>query len=182
MIVSNVGINTWYGSMLGAGRSKFSRAAADNAWPLIALVQAGLDHGLRDGGAVVAVSSIGARQVQPWLGAYAAGKAALESVVRNLARELGPRGVRLNAVAPGLVMTEMSRVLWDGGQIDEEASLLPLQRLGTPEDIAGPIVFLLSDEAAWITGATIDVDGGRLLVGQEPRHLYGNYDAPVEFP
>jgi NAD(P)-dependent dehydrogenase (short-subunit alcohol dehydrogenase family) len=175
LIVNVVGINTFNGSLLEIPERKFAKALAGNAWPTIALVQAALQHGLGEGGAVVAISSIGARQVQPVLGHYSAGKAALEVVIRHLARDLGPRGVRVNAVAPGLVETDMSRILWEGPRADEERSLLPLQRLGKPEDIARVACFLLSADSGWVTGVTLDVDGGRMLAGGEPRELYGVY-------
>jgi 3-oxoacyl-[acyl-carrier protein] reductase len=84
----------------------------------------------------------------------------------------------VNAVAPGLVETDMSRILWEGPTGPQEASLLPLQRLGQPEDIANAITFLLSAESAWITGVTLDVDGGRLLMGGEPRALFGAWNDP----
>ena len=176
LIVNVVGINTWHGSLLTIPERKFAKALAGNAWPTVALVQAALEHGLSRGGAVVAISSIGARQVQPVLGHYSAGKAALESVVRNLARELGPLGIRVNAVAPGLVATEMSRALWEGPKASDEAALLPLQRLGAPEDVARAVCFLLAPDSDWVTGVTLDVDGGRMLAGGEPRELYGVYE------
>jgi NAD(P)-dependent dehydrogenase (short-subunit alcohol dehydrogenase family) len=179
-VVNIVGINTWHGPLLGIPERKFARTVVGNSWPTLGLVQAAVEHGMDRGGSVVAISSIGARQVQPMLGHYSAGKAALEVVVRILARELGPRGIRINGVAPGLVRTEMSRMLWEGDKDEAESTLLPLQRLGVPEDVAGAVTFLLSPESDWITGVTLDVDGGRLLVGGEPRELFGVYDAKGE--
>jgi NAD(P)-dependent dehydrogenase (short-subunit alcohol dehydrogenase family) len=122
--------------------------------------------------AVVNVSSLGSRLLSPLNAPYCASKSALEVLTRTLAREIGPRGVRVNAVAPGIIRTEMSKVFWEEHG-EAEASMLPLQRLGEPSDIAAVVAFLLSDDAAWVTGVTIDVDGGRMLVGGEPRHLIG---------
>lgn len=178
LIVNVVGVNTFNGNFSELSESRLTRALAGNTWPTLALVRAGLAHGLGEDGSVVPVSSIGARQIQPMLGHYSAGKAALEVLVRHLARELGPRGIRVNAVAPGLVETDISRILWEGPTGPQEASLLPLQRLGRPEDIANAITFLLSAESAWITGVTLDVDGGRLLMGGESRALFGAWNDP----
>ena len=81
------------------------------------------------------------------------------------ALELAPK-VRVNAVAPGLVKTKFARVLWEGRE-EEAAAAYPLGRLGEPEDVAGIACFLLSDDASWITGATVVVDGGVLLAQPE---------------
>jgi NAD(P)-dependent dehydrogenase (short-subunit alcohol dehydrogenase family) len=175
-IVNVVGVNAFHGPLLEISRGKFERTMVGNTWPLIALVRAGLEDGLDSGGSVVGVSSIGARQVQPLLAHYSAAKLALESLIRHLARDLGPLGVRVNGVAPGLVATDMSRVLWEGPTGGAESAMLPMQRLGQPQDIADATCFLLSSEADWLTGMTIDVDGGRMLVGGEPRELIGNYE------
>jgi 3-oxoacyl-[acyl-carrier protein] reductase len=175
LLVNTVGASACYGPLLEADRESFERTMIANTWPLLALARLGIEHGLEGGGAIVSISTIGSRQVQPLVGVYGAAKAALESLVRVLARELGPRGVRVNAVAPGLVRTKMSTILWEGEREQAEARLLPLQRLGEPPDIAAAVVFLLSEEAAWITGATLDVDGGRLIVGDEPYDLIGQH-------
>jgi 3-oxoacyl-[acyl-carrier protein] reductase len=175
-VVNTVGINSLYGPVLKSDRDRFVRILEGNVWTPVALAQAAMAAGLAERrGSIVNVSTIGARQIQPMLAAYCASKAALELAMRILAREVGPLGVRVNTVAPGLVRTEMSRVLWDAGRGDAEEAFLPLQRLGRPEDIAAAVAFLLSDDAAWITGITLDVDGGRLLMGDEPHNLMGDF-------
>ena len=116
----------------------------------------------RGGGCGVAISSIVGVQGNAGQANYAASKAGILGLVRALAREAGPSGVRVNAVAPGFVRTRLTDVL------DEErrARLLaatPLGRLGEPEDVAGPVAFLCSPAAAYITGAVLAVDGGLRL-------------------
>lgn len=178
LVVNNVGASPYYGPLMDADRDRFSRTLLLNTWVPLAVTQAAVRAGMgvRRPGAVVNVTTIGSRQVQPMLGAYTSAKAALELLTRVLARELGPRGVRVNGVAPGLVQTAMARLLWEDGRGDAEAEILPLQRIGRPEDIAGAVCFLLSDEASWMCGSIVDVDGGRLLVGDEPRDLFGVFD------
>jgi 3-oxoacyl-[acyl-carrier protein] reductase len=173
LVVNTVAVNTSYGPLLELEQDAFQVTMVRNTWPTIALAQSAIANGLGDGGAIVAVSTIGSHSVQPLVAPYCASKSALDTIVRSLARELGPRGIRVNAVAPGLIVTDMSRALWEGDQADKEAELLPLGRLGQPEDIAGAITWLLSADAGWVTGQIIDVDGGRLLVGDEPAHLIG---------
>jgi 3-oxoacyl-[acyl-carrier protein] reductase len=176
LLAHTVGVNTTFGPLLETEHEPFMATMERNTWPLVALAQAAVRHGMGDRASIVAVSTIGSHSVQPRVAPYCASKAALNVLVRMLAHELGPRGIRVNAVAPGLVMTDMSRVLWEGDQAAAEAELLPLGRLGEPDDIAGAIAFLLSGDADWTTGQVLDVDGGRLLVGSEPAHLIGVHE------
>jgi 3-oxoacyl-[acyl-carrier protein] reductase len=179
-VVNAVGVNRQYGSVLDATRDDFQRTFLLNCWSAVAVVQSAIKHGMNRGGAVVNISTTGARRIHPPLAAYSASKAALDVVTGVLARELGPKGIRVNGVAPGLVETKMASVLWEGERGREEAEIVPLQRLGKPEDIAAAVCFLLSEDAAWITGVTLPVDGGRLLVGGESRSLIGVFDLSAE--
>jgi len=115
------------------------------------------------GGAVVNVASVAALRPSPGLGLYGMTKAALIYLTGQLAFELAPT-VRVNAVAPAVVKTKFAQALYVGREA-EAAAAYPLGRLGEPEDVARAVAFLLSDEASWITGQTMVLDGGATLVG-----------------
>ena len=122
---------------------------------------------LAEGSNIVAVTSAVARLVvgkpaleNPSLLAYASTKGALETLVRNWAAILGPRGIRVNAVAPGVIDTEMSNFTKTEAGRDVALNMQALKRIGKPEDVADVVAFLVSEKARWITGASIPVDGG----------------------
>jgi len=125
---------------------------------------------LVEGSSVVVVSSLGARMVvgkpvleDPSILAYASTKGALETLVKNWAAILGPRGIRVNAVAPGVIDTAMSNFTKTEAGREVALGMQALKRLGKPEDVADVVAFLASDGARWITGASIPVDGGSRL-------------------
>jgi 3-oxoacyl-[acyl-carrier protein] reductase len=110
-------------------------------------------------GRIVAVSSVVGRMGNPGQANYAASKAGLLGFIRSVAREVGARGITANAVAPGYIDTEMTRALPDAAR-EKLLQLVPLGRLGHPEDVASAVAFLLSDVASYITGEVLDVNGG----------------------
>ncbi len=117
-----------------------------------------------DGGSLVTLSSLNARQPGSGLAAYCAAKAGLVALTEVTALELGARGVRVNAVAPGLVVTPLTAPAMDiPGVREDYLDNTALGRSGEPEEIAGAVRFLLSDDAAWITGETLGIDGGARL-------------------
>jgi 3-oxoacyl-[acyl-carrier protein] reductase len=125
---------------------------------------------LGEGSNIIVISSLGARAVagkpgldNPSLLAYGATKGALETLVKNWAAILGPRGIRVNAIAPGVIDTDMSNFTKTEAGREAALGMQALKRIGKPEDVADVVVFLASDKARWITGASIPVDGGSKL-------------------
>jgi NAD(P)-dependent dehydrogenase (short-subunit alcohol dehydrogenase family) len=125
---------------------------------------------LGEGSSIVVISSLGARSVvgksgleNPSILAYASTKGALETLVKNWAAILGPIGIRVNAVAPGVIDTDMSNFTKTNAGREVALGMQALKRLGKPEDVADVVAFLASDGARWITGASIPVDGGSKL-------------------
>jgi 3-oxoacyl-[acyl-carrier protein] reductase len=125
---------------------------------------------LGEGSNIIVISSIGARAVvgkpgvdNPSLLAYASTKGALETLVKNWAAILGPQGIRVNAVAPGVIDTDMSNFAKTEAGREVTLGMQALKRIGKPEDVADVVAFLASDAARWITGASIPVDGGSKL-------------------
>ena len=125
---------------------------------------------LREGSNIIVISSLGARAVagtpdldKPSILAYAATKGAIETLVKNWAAILGPRGIRVNAVAPGVIDTDMSNFTKTEAGREVTLGMQALKRIGKPEDVADVVAFMASDGARWITGASIPVDGGSKL-------------------
>ncbi len=123
-------------------------------------------------GSIVQIASIAASQPQPMSGAYSASKAAVLMMVRQLAHELGPKGVRTNAVSPGLVITPLSETFYTDPAVKEaRESMVPMGRIGTAQDMADAALFLASQRAGYVNGQEIVVDGGlsQTLMGLVPR-------------
>lgn len=120
---------------------------------------------LREGGGIVLVSSTAAQRGEAFHGDYAATKGAIISLVKGLCVELAPRQIRVNAVAPGWVDTEMVAGALEGEAGARARAAIPLGRIASPEDVAGPIVFLCSSLARHVTGEVLNVNGGSVLVG-----------------
>jgi len=164
MLVNNTGINPVFGPMTDVDPVAAAKILAVNVLAPLAWTRLARDAWMGEhGGAVVNVSSIAGLRASPGIGMYGVSKAALIRLTMELAADLGP-GIRVNAVAPAVVKTKFATALYEGREADV-ASAYPLKRLGVPEDVAGAVAFLLSDDASWITGQTLVLDGGVSLGG-----------------
>ena len=120
----------------------------------------------RGEGSITIVSSIGGLKGSTVIGAYCISKAADMQMARNLADEFGPKGVRVNCIAPGLIRTDFARALWENPDtLARSTARSPLRRIGEPEEIAGAAVFLASRAGAFTTGQTLVIDGGQTVSG-----------------
>jgi 3-oxoacyl-[acyl-carrier protein] reductase len=119
----------------------------------------------RGAGAIVLVASTAGQRGEPNYSHYAATKGAVIALAKSLGAELGPRGVRVNCVAPGWVLTDMTREAIAEAEGDAIRRAIPLGRPGTPEEIAGPVAFLASDLASYLHGQILSVNGGAVMVG-----------------
>lgn len=164
LLVNNVGINPVFGPLIELGLDTARKIFEVNCLAALSWTQQAHQAWLgAHGGAIVNMSAVAGLKPAPGIGFYGASKAMLSHITAELAVELGP-GIRVNAVAPGVVKTRFASALYDGRE-DEVATAYPLKRLGVPEDIGSVVGFLLSDEAAWLTGQTLVIDGGLTLTG-----------------
>jgi 3-oxoacyl-[acyl-carrier protein] reductase len=168
VLVSNAGISK-AAAIKDQTVADFDNLFATNVRSPFFLVQQLLPI-LREGSNIIVISSAVARTVvgkpgldNPSILAYAATKGAIETLVRNWAAILGPQGIRVNAVAPGVIDTDMSNFTKTEAGREVVLGMQALKRIGKPEDVADVVAFLASDKARWITGASIPVDGGSKL-------------------
>ncbi len=162
VLVCNAASNPYYGPLADITDEQFRKVLDNNIlsnhW-LIGMVSPEMLE--RGDGSIIIVSSIGGLRGSPVIGAYNVSKAADFQLARNYAVEYGPRGVRVNCVAPGLVRTDFARALWeDPERIRAANEQVPLRRIGEPHEIAGAVVFLASSASSFMTGQAIVVDGG----------------------
>jgi NAD(P)-dependent dehydrogenase (short-subunit alcohol dehydrogenase family) len=162
ILVCNAAVNPVFGPLVQLSDEAFDKIMGanvkSNIW-LANLVIPGM--AARGGGAVVLISSIGGLRGSDVLGAYGMSKAADFALARALAVEWGPRNVRVNCVAPGLVKTDFARALWeDEARLATRTARTPLRRIGLPEEIGSIAAFLASPAASFITGEIIVADGG----------------------
>ncbi|MGF7120809.1 SDR family oxidoreductase [Rhodococcus sp. AG1013] len=164
ILINNTGINPVYGALMDADLDAVRKIFDVNVVAALGYVQEAYRAWMGEhGGAVVNLASVAGIRSTGVIAAYGASKAALIRLTEELAWQLGPK-IRVNAVAPGVVKTKFAAALVSAGE-DQASSVYPMKRLGTPEDVAALVGFLVSDDAAWITGETVRVDGGLLATG-----------------
>jgi NAD(P)-dependent dehydrogenase (short-subunit alcohol dehydrogenase family) len=162
VLVGNAAVNPHYGPISEIPDSAYEKIMATNVQSNLWLARLVVEDMIAKGtGSLIFTSSIGAFKPSPTLGAYGISKLALIGLVRNLALEYGPRGVRANAICPGLIKTDFARALWEDPSVEKRVSEdTPLRRLGDPGDLAGAAVFLASGASSYVTGQALTVCGG----------------------
>ena len=162
VLVCNAAVNPYFGPLAGIGDDAWDRIQTSNVRSALWLSNFAFPSmAERGGGAAIFLSSVAGLSGTGVIGAYAVSKAALIGLARSLAFEWGPRGVRVNCLAPGIVKTDFAKALWDDPAIaGPTIARAPLRRLAEPDDIAGAAVFLASRAGAYVTGQTIVIDGG----------------------
>jgi NAD(P)-dependent dehydrogenase (short-subunit alcohol dehydrogenase family) len=162
ILVCNAAVNPYYGPLLDIPDEAFDKImnsnVKSNIWLCALAIPAMAERGR---GSVVIISSIGGLRGSTVIGGYGISKAADFALCRSLAGEWGPKGVRVNCIAPGLVKTDFARALWeDEANLKRRTATTPLRRIGEPDEIAGAVAYLGSDASTFMTGQTIVIDGG----------------------
>ena len=162
ILVNNAATNPHFGPLLECSEAAFDKVIEVNLKGPWLFTREAVNAWMGEhGGSVIMVASIGGIRSEGLIGAYNASKAALINMTKSLAKELGPRGIRVNAIAPGLIRTDFARVLVETPEIhDRSIARTALHRVGEPHEMAGAVVWLASDAGSYTTGTTIVMDGG----------------------
>ncbi|MFK7913904.1 MAG: SDR family NAD(P)-dependent oxidoreductase [Pseudomonadales bacterium] len=164
-LVCNAAVNPFYGSMTDLPDDAFAKILdiniKSNHWLCQMVIP---EMRARKDGSIMVVSSVGGLKGSTVLGAYSISKAADVQLVRNLACELGPDNIRVNAISPGLVRTDFARALWENPEtLKQRTANDPLRRIGEPQEIAGIAVYLAAQAGAFTTGQNFVIDGGATI-------------------
>jgi NAD(P)-dependent dehydrogenase (short-subunit alcohol dehydrogenase family) len=166
-LVCNAASNPYYGPAGGISDDQFRKIMDNNVLSNHWLIHMVADEMMARGeGSITIVSSIGGLKGSTVIGAYCISKATDMQMARNLADEFGPKGVRVNCIAPGLIRTDFAKALWENPDTYKRSTeRSPLRRIGEPEEIAGAAVFLASKAGGFTTGQTFVIDGGATITG-----------------
>ena len=169
ILVNNAGTNPHFGPILTAEESQWDKTLEVNLKGYVRVIRVCVD-GMRQrgGGKIINMASVAGLQAQPGLGVYGVSKAAVLMLTRLLAIELAPANIQVNAIAPGVIKTQFSRLLWDTPEIRQAIlAQIPAQRVGQPEELTGIALYLASRASDFTTGAVFVVDGGQ-TAGRAP--------------
>lgn len=167
-VVNNAATNPYFGPFLGVEERAWDKTFEVNLKGPFALARMAAQRFMEGGrtGSIIGVSSVAGIRGAPFQGVYAMTKAAMISMTQTLAVELGPQGVRVNAIAPGFVDTKLASAVVQNESLNERVvGLTPLKRIAQPEEIAGAVVYLVSDASSYMTGHTMVIDGGMTIGG-----------------
>jgi NAD(P)-dependent dehydrogenase (short-subunit alcohol dehydrogenase family) len=167
VLVNCAGTNPYFGPILGIEEAAYLKTFEVNLRGAVEASRTFARHVIdrRGAGAIVNIASIAGLRAAPLQGVYGMTKAAMISMTQTLAAELGPNGIRVNAIAPGLVETRLAQALTSSDEVMRRVTeRTPLGRVGQPHELAGPALFLASDAASFVTGHTLVVDGGATIM------------------
>ena len=166
ILVNNAGTNPHFGAMIDIEKGAWDKTFDVNVNGVFFLTQMACNEWMREhGGVVINIASVAGFKPSPFTGAYCVTKAALIMLTRVLAAELGAFGIRVNAIAPGFIKTDMSKAVWTSDMFKDHVKKMPVPRIGETEDIAGAALYLASGASSFMTGETIVIDGGEMLLG-----------------
>ncbi|GAA5527345.1 glucose 1-dehydrogenase [Herpetosiphon gulosus] len=167
IVVNNAATNPHFGPLLNSDAAQWDKTYEVNVKGYFWLIQAAAEAMQNQGGgSIINVASVAGLQPATAMGIYSISKAAVIAMTKQLAQELGPSNIRVNALAPGLIKTKFSSALWDNEDLNQKiVAGTPLGRIGTVDEVAAAALYLASDAAAFTTGTVMTMDGGSLVGG-----------------
>jgi NAD(P)-dependent dehydrogenase (short-subunit alcohol dehydrogenase family) len=166
ILVNNAGTNPHFGATINIEKGAWDKTFEVNLDGVFFLTQIAFNKWMRDhGGVVINMASVAGLRPAPMTGAYSVTKAALIMLTQVLAAELGAYDIRVNAIAPGFIKTDLSKAVWTSDMFKEGVKKIPIPRLGETEDIVAAALYLASNASSFMTGETIVIDGGARFIG-----------------